>query len=428
MEKSLSLSALVEPLEPRTLLSATLSAKGTLVADGTAGNDTIAISRDPKRFTKILVTIDGVGVKFPSGSVKRIEMTGQGGADRLTLNDSLGIISARGATLLGGDGNDTLVGGLAAATFDGGNGDDSILGSSKADVMTGGAGNDTLIGGKGDDQEFGNAGADHIFGSAGNDMLYGDAGNDTLFGEDGNDTIGGDGEDRFQFKGFSAPAALTGNDSLNGGNGDDWITGGDESATLHDANNGLDTLTGGAGNDILDARGWDANPDDIITDRQTGDIVPMEDHTRVATAAEIAQGESAYAVHMHATLIIRINDNGTMRQVQIPTGEGDFVDPNVDNTGPRLHTHPGQDGILHMHDLDPHVFTLAEFFRGWGITFDANHIGRHVVGAGHTLTMTVKHGGANGGKKALANDEFGSYVIQGAEDPLNGDIITITYT
>src|SRR4051794_2746591 len=157
-----------EPLEPRKLLSATLSAKGTLVADGTSGNDIIAISRDLKRPTKILVTINGVGAKFPSGSVKRIEMTGQGGADRLSLNDSLGIISARGATLLGGDGNDTLEGGLAAATFDGNNGDDSILGSSKADVMMGSGGNDTLIGGKGDDQEFGGGGADHIFGSAGN--------------------------------------------------------------------------------------------------------------------------------------------------------------------------------------------------------------------------------------------------------------------
>ncbi len=154
----------------------------------------------------------------------------------------------------------------------------------------------------------------------------------------------------------------------------------------------------------------------------------MEDHTRVATATELAQGESAYAVHMHATLIIRINDNGTMRHVQIPTGEGDFVDPNLDNTGPRFHVHPNEDGILHMHDLDPHVFTLAEFFRGWGITFDANHIGRYVAGGGHTLTMTVKHGGINGNKKTRASDEFGDYVIQGAADPANGDIIVITYT
>jgi Ca2+-binding RTX toxin-like protein len=420
--------AMVEALESRQMLSASLSAKGTLVADGGSGNDTIVISRDPRRTSKIRVTINGVGAKFPSASVKRIEMYGEGGADRLTLNDSLGVISARGATLMGQAGDDTLVGGLASVTFDGGDDNDSILGSSKADVMLGGAGADTLIGGKGDDQASGGAGNDLLYGSAGSDMLYGDANNDTIYGEAGDDTIGGDGEDRFQFKGFSAPAVLTGNDSLNGGDGEDWITGGDESATLHDQNNGLDTITGGAGNDILDARGFNTNPDDVITDRQAGDIVPMEDHTRVATAAEISAGESAYAVHMHATLIIRINDNGTMRQVQIPAGEGDFVDPNLANTGPRFHTHPGQDGILHMHDLDPHVFTLAEFFSDWVVSFAAHHIGRYVVGNGHTLTMTVKHGGANGGQQAVANTDFEAYVIQGASDPLNGDIITITYS
>jgi len=125
-----------------------------------------------------------------------------------------------------------------------------------------------------------------------------------------------------------------------------------------------------------------------------------------------------------------INVGGTMKQVQIPSGEGDFVNPNVANTGPAFHVHSGagEDGVLHMHDLDPHVFTLGEFFRGWGVTIDANHIGRYAVGNGHTLTMTVKHGGVNGGQQPVVNTEFGDYVIQGAEFPEDGDIITITYT
>jgi hypothetical protein len=42
--------------------------------------------------------------------------------------------------------------------------------------------------------------------------------------------------------------------------------------------------------------------------------------------------------------------------------------------------------------------------------------------------MTVKHGGSAGGQQAVANTQFGNYVIQGADDPVNGDIITITYT
>ena len=62
------------------------------------------------------------------------------------------------------------------------------------------------------------------------------------------------------------------------------------------------------------------------------------------------------------------------------------------------------------------------------MTFDRNHIGRYIVGGGHTLTMTVKHGGVNGGQQTVANTDFEAYVIQGASDPLNGDIITITYS
>jgi len=70
----------LEPLESRLLLSATLSSKGSLVAQGTSGNDTIVIKRDPQRTSKILVTINGAGTKFDAPSVKRIEMYGLGGA------------------------------------------------------------------------------------------------------------------------------------------------------------------------------------------------------------------------------------------------------------------------------------------------------------------------------------------------------------
>src|SRR4051812_42057224 len=92
-----NVGAPLEGLEPRRMLAATLSARGTLMVEGTSHGDTIVISRDPKRTTKILATVNGLGVKFPSASVKRIEMYGDGGSDRVTLDDSLGVISARGA-------------------------------------------------------------------------------------------------------------------------------------------------------------------------------------------------------------------------------------------------------------------------------------------------------------------------------------------
>jgi Ca2+-binding RTX toxin-like protein len=418
--------ASLESLEPRQLLAATLSAKGTLVVEGTSSGDTIVISRDPKRTTKILATINGAGVKFNSASVKRIEMYGDGGGDAVTLNDSLGVISARGASLYGGDGDDTLVGGLASALFDGGNGFDSILGSSRSDEIYGGIADDTLVGGKGDDLIVGGGNNDRIFGSAGNDLLYGDGGSDTIFGEDGNDTIGGDGEDRFDFAGQAAPPSMLANDSLVGGNGDDWITGGDESATLHDQDNGKDTLTGGAGNDVLDARGWSVgsgNLDDVITDRQAGDIVPMENYTRPATPAEAAMLDDAYVVHAHAVLHLNITDGGAPKAVEIPAGVGDFVDPDVNDTGPRLHTHSGDTSVIHMHDLDPHSFTLGEFFRGWGVTISATNVGRYQAARGHTLTVTVTHG--DGTTETIAHPY--NYVIQGADTPAQGDQITVTY-
>jgi hypothetical protein len=419
-------SKLIESLEPRTLLSAYLTAKGTLVAEGTSGADVIVVKRDPQRTSKILATINGTGVKFAAISVKRIEIYGAASADDLTLDDSLGIISARGATIFGGSGDDTLRGGLAAMTFDGAGGADEIRGSSKNDTISAGDGNDACYGGRGNDVILGSTGNDSIYGAQGDDALYGDDGDDSIFGEAGNDTIGGDGEDRLWFKGFSSPPAVTGDDFLDGGDGDDWITGGDESATLHDQDNGLDTITGGPGNDILDARSWDTdstNPDDVITDRAAGDIVPMENHTRQATAGEIAQGESAYVVHVHAELIIKVMLNGTLRQVTIPSGVGDFVSPTVNDTGPRMHVHDDEEGILHMHDLDPHTFTLGEFFRGWGVTIGADHVGRYIAGNGHTLTFTVRHGN---GQVVLLSDPY-NYVIQGAEDYTQGDRITITY-
>jgi Ca2+-binding RTX toxin-like protein len=421
----MSVSRFVENLESRTLLSAVLSVKGTLAVRGTDQNDVIVVRQDPRRASRIQVIVNGAGQKFEKLKVKRIEIYGLGGNDRLTLDDARGIISRRGATLLGSAGNDTLVGGLGAATFDGGDGADSILGSSKNDLIAGGPGNDTILGGRGDDRIFGLEGDDLLRGSLGNDRIYGDAGNDTLAGDDGNDTLGGDGEDRLWLIGRPDPVNFAGNDILDGGNGDDWLVGGRQSASLID-NNGLDTLTGGAGNDILDSRGWNgtANPFDVITDRAAGDIVPMENHTRQATAEEIAMGDAAYAVHQHAFLVVKINDGGVMRNVNIQPGLSDFVSPTISKTSPVFHIHEDQPGVLHMHDLEPHVFTLGEFFRGWGVSIGPTHIGRYVAGNGHTLTYSVNHGN---GQTQVLTDPY-NYVIQGHANYWQGDQITITYT
>ena len=105
----------------------------------------------------------------------------------------------------------------------GGNGDDSLFG---------GLGNDMLNGGRGDDALYGNSGDDLIRGRGGNDLLVGNSGDDDLRGSGGNDVlIGGAGADR-----------------LNGGNGADEFrfnaisAGEDDADEIIDFESGIDTI------------------------------------------------------------------------------------------------------------------------------------------------------------------------------------------
>lgn len=417
----------IDSLETRVMLSSTLTSRGTLVVTGDAGDDSIIVSRDPVSADKILAVVNGVGVQYDSLSVKRIVVDGAAGNDQLHLDDSLAVISRRGATLIGGEGNDTLIGGFAAATFGGGSGHDSITGTSSNDTITGGDGNDTIVGGGGFDFIQGGAGADLIAGGRGDDLLYGDAGNDTLYGQDGHDTLGGDGEDRIQIDNEPRYAATPGNDLLNGGHGNDWITGGNESRSRHDENNGKDTLIGGAGNDILDSRGWNRNsnnPFDVILDREAGDIVPMQNYTRPATAAELKLGDKAFDHWYRARIFVNLLDKGFIKDAVIDGGIGDFVDPNRTDTFSRMYIGMNAPNEIQMRDLDPRGYTLGEFFRNWGITFSKTHIGRYVVSGGRTLSFYVKR--SDSGKGRLITDPY-NYVIRPSSDLSTGDHIIITY-
>jgi len=221
------------------------------------------------------------------------------GNDLLSLGDG-GVLGQSG-TLLGGSGDDYLVGAVGSDLLEGGSGDDILIGgrpvlfrpltgeefeddngfASGNDTMSGGTGSDALYGFDGDDVLygedgddsgtvsfftasagikptvkgglFGGAGQDYLDGGRGNDWLDGGAGNDTLLGGEGNDTIlGGSGVNSFY--GGSGNDSLVGgsdrdlmwgdvgNDTLLGFNGNDYMQGGD----------GDDQLDGGAGGDFLD--------------------------------------------------------------------------------------------------------------------------------------------------------------------------------
>ncbi|MGW1615956.1 calcium-binding protein [Streptomyces sp. NPDC002285] len=133
-------------------------------------------------------------------------------------NDSVtSSLSGLGVTLLGGGGDDSLVGGGA---------NDTLEGEEGADSLSGGGGNDTLIGG---------SGADRITGGSGNDSVEGRDGADIVGSGPGNDVVeGGNGADHI--------VTAAGADYVDGGNGRDTIDVVDEIA-------GNDYADGGAGAD-----------------------------------------------------------------------------------------------------------------------------------------------------------------------------------
>lgn len=102
-------------------------------------------------------------------------------------------------------------------------GNDTLEGSDRANVLLGGAGDDTMLGLGGNDRLFGSVGADTGDGGDGNDTIRAGAGDDVMLGGAGNDQMLG------QF----------GNDTLSGGDGDDILNGG----------TGDNILIGGAGDD-----------------------------------------------------------------------------------------------------------------------------------------------------------------------------------
>jgi Ca2+-binding RTX toxin-like protein len=240
------------------------AADGDDVYYGDAGNDTMSYA---KRTAGVTVTMDGLA---GDGDLAAGE------------SDNVGIDVEN---LIGGDGNDVLVGNAASNWIRGGKGNDVLSGGAAGsscsgilDTLDGEAGNDTfdmgaaagcpakLIGGVGtdtadfrartngvyvtlnnlaDDGESSgaegiNVGSDieRVLGGSGNDHLTGGAGNDELHGGPGNDVIHGGGGDDVLIGG-------PGNDELDGDAGNDTFL---EGCTDNDYN---PPIACGAGSDVI---------------------------------------------------------------------------------------------------------------------------------------------------------------------------------
>ena len=125
----------------------------------------------------------------------------------------------------------------------------------------------TKIGTDGPDRLRGTNGADTLIGKGGNDILLALAGKDRLLGGFGKDVLlGGSvaeplGGNKILVGGHGNDALLGGfdSDTMVGGNGNDFMNGGEFAPPL-----ARDTISGGAGNDVIDVINTPAGKD-VVT-------------------------------------------------------------------------------------------------------------------------------------------------------------------
>jgi Ca2+-binding RTX toxin-like protein len=141
----------------------------------------------------------------------------------------------------GTDGPDTLKGTVGNDNLSGKGGDDVIFALGGKDELLGGPGGDLVLGGS---EESASAGDKNLRGGSGNDFVAGGLGPDHVAGDAGNDLVSGD--------------AST--DVLEGNSGNDLLIDGplitDDAWNVEDVlrEGSKDTLSGGAGDDWIDAK------------------------------------------------------------------------------------------------------------------------------------------------------------------------------
>jgi Ca2+-binding RTX toxin-like protein len=193
-----------EPLETRRLLSASLKpdfgsavvTDGELHIKGTRGDDQITIGLnfdDPDGFARVHVNVNGsiVGNFFLDELTANVlHVHARTGNDGVSFDESNGLLPLR-MVAHGGQGDDTIVGGIFDDELHGGQGNDNLSGNDGFDALFGGGGDDMLSGGFGDDSLDGGGGHDSLYGEFGFDTLRGGGGKDLLDGGDDNDNLDG---------------------------------------------------------------------------------------------------------------------------------------------------------------------------------------------------------------------------------------------
>lgn len=317
---------LLESLESRQLMVANLTA--TLVGDvlqveGTEAADVIDIRQDAGQLRVVGATVQVAGAAADSvnaRSVRRIEVLGLGGNDRITLANGSQPIKAN-------------------SRLDGGAGDDVIFGGSRADLILGGTGNDRLVGGAGNDVLDG--GADHDIYSFDADSLLGidvirdSSGIDSL--DFSATTTQGMTLDLSQFGTNQvlnlnhtvriAPGTMI--ENVSGSQLADRLTGNDSANRLR-GNGGDDTLEGCGGDDLLKG-GTGANTyrfdadSPLGTDRvdDGGGTGGLLEFTATSTSVTLDLADATVQpVNSNLTLVL-VGGAANMRAVGLPSYDAD---------------------------------------------------------------------------------------------------------
>src|SRR5687768_16647568 len=100
----------VDPLEPRILLAgiSLVLSRGTLKVTGTGAADVIVLRQKSAKLSVL-----GVRKSFATALVKRVQINGGGGDDQIRIDSSARSLKF-GFKLVGGAGNDSLVGSARA--------------------------------------------------------------------------------------------------------------------------------------------------------------------------------------------------------------------------------------------------------------------------------------------------------------------------
>ena len=266
-------------------------------------------------------------------------------------------------TLGGSSGDDIVLGRLGNDVAHGGNGDDLLDGSFGNDVLIGGNGNDQLAGFSGDDLLIGGSSADTIHRGLGDDRAYGGSGDDAISGNDGNDFLLGDlGDDTL----IGGPA----NDTLLGSGGNDLAFG----------NSGKDLLRGQGGRDILVAA-------ETIGGTNEGDVL-------VGKPREIYQEfafDAAWVHHAPSTLSTLTSLSNTAATYSVSESgthvlsQGDVTAVIVDNRAIDTATLPGHTGGYNgvgwlTHAQQPNNLFVPTFSGlNFEFMFDGTDVGRPLM-------------------------------------------------